>query len=362
MEVEFERKLITLENSVRDIDERLAELYRETAGLSLQKSVVLQKVLKDTAASKRHAEEVRRARSELKTDLEDVSGKLARIDDVIEKLGAMRRSARTEKAKEFAELSASVLNLNKKVNKLAKDAEEAGGPKNAPDPRVDAFHSELRSAMDSIKSLEKKLESLQQSVSAAAKPRDLPKPDLSRVDAAEKKIEDVRLRANTVLKEMYDNVDSLKSANAEMTNKLGVMERKMTEMPKVSADGKTDVSGILDGMEELRGDVSTLSKGIEISRMIAEELKKTQTTLSAVESWKSRTEELPRELERLAERLAAVEQAKGGARDDIDMKNLKLAVAELSNKNRLINELALENVKIGSRLLVIEERLKSLSK
>jgi len=401
MELELERKLIVLENSVKDIDERLAELYRETASLSLQKNSFLQDLGRRAVASKRRVDDVKRIHSELKTGLGDVSEKLARMDSVITQLDSMRKSARREKSKEFAELAESVLALNKRVSLLGRTVEglRSGEPvelapvmsrlsrleKELQSKPADAFKrplEELKSAVArleksganvpsemaslrgeiaglkgglasiddktrSLAQLEKQLKGLQGSVAALSGFKGVPSIDVSRVDEVEKTVEDVRGRANTVLKEIYDMVDGLKAAH-------GALDRKVAAL---SAGGDVDVSGMLSSIEELRGSVSNLSKGIEISRVIAEEVKKTQVGLSAVESWKSRTEELPRELERLAERLAALESSRSAAKDGTDLNNLKLAVAELANKNRLINDLALENQKLQGRLFVLEERL-----
>jgi len=458
MEIELERKLILLENSVRDMDERLAELYRETAGLTIQKSSILQDLGKNVSASKRHADEVRRVRSELKSDLVNVSEKLAKMDSVIAQLNSMKKAARTEKVKEVADLASSVLAVNRRVSLLARTVDAL---KPFVDPRVDAFYSELQSIKSDMKkggdspqlgpivsrldaleaelrskaaaedlekdlaeikgvvaglgeravlpsdvealrrefvkslddldaklncgfsekfegklnavstshaelsnnilTLERQLKSLQNSVAALSglRPAELPKMDFSRMEAAEKRAEEIRGRANSILKEIYDMIDSLRAANADIKNKMSGLERKLEAAPRTAAQGNVDLSGILSGMDELRDNVSTLSKGIDISKVIAEELKRTQESLSVVEAWKSRSEDMPREVERLAERIAALETAKttGTAKDDVDIKNLKLAVAELTNKNRLINELALENQKLHNRIFVLEEKL-----
>ncbi|MEM5814255.1 MAG: hypothetical protein QXD77_00355 [Candidatus Aenigmatarchaeota archaeon] len=469
MEIELERKLILLENSVRDLDERLAELYRETAGLAIQKSAILQDLGRNVSATKKHADEAKRVRSELKTDLVNVSEKLAKMDAVIAQLNAMRKAARTEKAKDVADLAASVLAVNRRVSKLAQAVETL---RPSADPRVDALYSELQSLKDgmkkggapqlgslvsrldalegelrskvaveelernvseikaaiaklgekavlpsdvdalrkdflksldeldaklkrglnekieehrkslenklgektgeiagmsrmhddiakSVSTLEKQLKSLQGSVAALSgmKPAELPKIDFSRVESVEKRVETVRERANSILKEIYDMIDSLREANAGIINRLSETERRLEAMPRVTAEGNVDLSGVLSSIDELRENVSTLAKGIDISKVIAEELKKTQEGLGKLEDWKNRREEMPRELERLAERIAALEALKPAAASDIDINNLKLAVAELANKNRLINELALENQKLHNKIFVLEEKL-----
>lgn len=447
MELELERKLITLENSVRDIDERLAELYRETASLSLQRTSVLRDLARSAAASRKRAEDVKKIHGELKTGLGDVSEKLARMDAVTAQLDSMRRAARREKSKEFAGLAESVLALNGRVSKLSRAVEglrTGEPPELAPvvsrmgtlekelrsKAPMDAFKrdlEELRSALarlesasrgngkledlrkdmlksiddldmklkchfdekmevhreslenklsektaeiarlsqthgditKSVSALEKQVKGLQGAVSAfsGVKARDIPSFDVSRVKELEKKVEGIRDRTNTVLKEIYDMVDSLKAANTDAKNRLGEMDKRITAMPKISAGGEVDLSGMLSSIEELRENVSTLAKGIEISRVIAEEVKRTQDGLSRVEEWRSRTEHLPKEMERLAERLSCLEAAKTAPVSTTDINNLKLAVAELANKNRLINELALENQKMQNKLFVLEGRL-----
>lgn len=215
MEIELERKLITLEHSVKDIDERLAELYREAAGLSLRNASALRKLGSEVDESRKRAEEMKRLHAEFKDGL-------------------------------------------------------------------------------------KKLESAHRNV-VAEKP--------AKIDGIEKKIEDVRARANSVLKEIYDSMDALRIDVAELGKRTGV------SLPV--ADGGMPVE----------------------------------------------TERLSRELERLAERLAVLESPKNvaAAKDDIDLRNLKLAVAELANKSRLINELALENQKMQNRIFTLEEKLGALN-
>lgn len=215
MEIELERKLITLEHSVKDIDERLAELYREAGGLSLRNASALRRLGSEVAESRKRAEEIRK------------------------------------------------------------------------------LHADFADGLKNLESARRK---------AAA---DTP----SKTVALEKKIEDVRARANSVLREIYDSVDALKADVGEL--------RKGAVMPAPAVDG-----GMPAG-----------------------------------------TEKLSRELERLAERLAVLESPKdaGVAKDDVDIRNLKLAVAELSNKNRLINELALENQKMQNRMFTLEEKLRALN-
>jgi len=204
MEIELERKLIRLENSVKDIDERLAELYREAAGLSLRNASALRTVGRDT----------------------------------------------------------------EKISKM---------------------HSDMKSALA-------KLESVRSAGNGD-------------IGSVERKVDEVRVRANAVLREIYDNVDALKAAHGALRNDVGELDRKLSMLP---------AGGAVPSVE------------------------------------------LPRELERLAERLAAIESTRA-AGNNVDLNNLKLAVAELSNKNRLINELALENQKLQSRIFTLEEKLNALN-
>lgn len=451
MEVEFQRKLITLENSVKDVDERLAELYRETAGLSLQKASVIQKVKRDAAASKKHAAEVRRIHSDLKSSLDSVSSKLARMDAVIKKLNSMRRAARKEKSKEFAQLASSILRLNKKVskiNKLVKDVRAASDPRidllkkemaglkkfaserpsklasvniepalarleSMIDQKIDsgqlrdalgdvsgALSAEIRTLSRSLSSLEKQLHDVESSISKVSKgakagvasPLDLVK--LERVD---KKMGTIRKRANSILKEIYDTIDELRAAHAAFQDqaaqnsnelhmikqRIETVEKRFSALPRISADDtELDLTGVVAEMEELREYVNTLAKGLDISKAIAEELKATQSKLSSIESWKNRAQDVPRELEKLAERLANLEAVEGvagnfaekedlertsaqlnkdlgalRAKAETDMKNLKMTVAEFSNKLRMINTLALENQKMQNRLFALEDML-----
>jgi len=187
--MDAERRLILLENSVREMDERLAELYRETAGLSLQKSAALKGVARSAVVSKKHAAEVKK------------------------------------------------------------------------------LHAELTSEFG----------------------------------AASEKVEAVRVRANAVLRELYDTVDSLKASNADILKRL---------------DGKA--APVVEGAD---------------------------------------VESLRAEVRALTERLSSLEGPKASVPSATDVNNLKLAVAELSNKNRLINELALENQRISGRIFTLEEKL-----
>ena len=50
---------------------------------------------------------------------------------------------------------------------------------------------------------------------------------------------------------------------ASILDKLDAVERRMAAAPKVSADGKTDVSGILDGMEDAGTLTSTQRKNLQ---------------------------------------------------------------------------------------------------
>ena len=482
MEIEFRRKLIELENSVKDIDERLAELYRETAGLSLQKSAVMRKISRNIAISKKYADEVKKIHFELKGRLDDVSRKLARMDEVVAKLNSMRKAARKEKSKEFAELAAAVLQLNKKISKISKLLNDMRA-----EPQLDALQKEvlklkniiskpskvasvnleaalarleniidqkidsgqLRDALgdvsgalsseiellqkkffESLKDLELKLEETRKrtysesekienlvskqselsrsltnlikrlkdfeiklsKISKGAK-AGVASPNAENFERLDKKIETIRKRANSILKEIYDSIDEIKSFNVNFQNqvaqnlrelneikmKIKLLEDKLESVPCGTGE-ELDVSGLIAEVEELREYVNTLAKGLDISKALAQELKTTQAKLAAIESWKARAEDVPRELEKLAERLTEVESVKSlegdfaqrkdlerlaaqlnseigalRAKAENEVKSLKVTIAELMNKLRLINTLALENQKLEHRLFVLED-------
>ena len=422
MELEFQRKLITLENSVKDIDERLAELYRDMAGLSLHKATILQKVKRDVAASRKHANDVKQIHFDLKSGLDDVSTKLARMDTVIKRLNSMRRDARKEKSKEFSELASSLLKLNRKVSKMNKLIENVRAAQH--DPRIDVLQRELLdlknitsekpSKMASVnvnaalehleKMLDQKIDSGQLrealgDVSGALsveinelhkKISSIPKGatagvaspiDTKRIDEVHKKVDIVRERANSILKEIYDTMDALHGTHAGFENqaakqaeelekikkKLSLLEKQVKILPRgaVGEEAELDISGLVADVEELRTYVDTLIKGLDVSKVLTEEMKAIEAKLSSIEEWRSRMTDFPRELERLAERLAEIEikppaqVVPTDIKDQTDMKNLKMAVAELSNKVNLINSLALENQKLQHRLFLLEDELKS---
>jgi chromosome segregation ATPase len=221
LEPEVERKLIVLEHAIRDVDERMAEIYRDGAGVSIEQLDMVKKFNADLQATKRLS-------SALK----------GRLDSL---------ESRTAPAEQLATLSTN-----------------------------------MKAVVKVVKTLREQLNGLQEN-------------DTQQLTSLRQQLEETQ--------RTFDR--RLKAAEPEKVIRTVKKELQSSIGTGIAPAQLTDLSA---SVGQLREGLGSLESGFNLVQDLARQVQELNRRITELETRTSQLAELPREIEKLAERTAAVEQ------------------------------------------------------
>ena len=235
LEPEVERKLIVLEHAIRDVDERMAEIYRDGAGISIQQLDLVKKFNADLQATKRMA-------SALKVQLDSLESRAA-------------------PSEQLANLSTNV-----------------------------------RSIIKVVKALREQLNGLQEN-------------DAQQLTSLRHQMEEAQLAFDRRLKAAEpDRI--IKTVRKELQSSINAQNQQLDDLAHRVDDNPTSqqLTGLSASVSQLREGLGSLESGFNLVQDLARQVQELGRRLGELEARTGQLAELPHEIEKLAERTAAVEQ------------------------------------------------------